>query len=35
MNDWLTSLMDDPENRIVSYLNDEMRAFATSRVQAS
>ncbi|MAH39228.1 MAG: hypothetical protein CL873_01645 [Dehalococcoidales bacterium] len=35
MNDWLTALMDDPENRIVSYLNDEMRAFATSRVQAS
>ncbi len=35
MNDWLSPLMDDTENEIVSYLDDEMRAFAVSKFQAS
>ena len=35
INDWLASLMDDPENEIVSYLDDEMKAFAASKAQAS
>lgn len=34
INDWLASLMDDPENKIDSYLDDEMRAFAASKAQA-
>ncbi len=33
MDDWLASLIDDPEARIVSYLDDEMKAFAADRVQ--
>ncbi len=35
MNDWLASLMDDTENEIDSYLDDEMRAFAVGKAQAS
>ncbi len=33
-DDWLASLMDDPENKVISYLDDEMRAFAVSKAQA-
>ena len=32
LNDWLESLWDDPENTVVSYLDEEMRAFAINRV---
>ena len=31
MNDWLESIWDDPENSIISYLDDEMRTFAISK----
>ena len=31
-NDWLTSLLDDPENDIASYLDEEMREFAVDKV---
>lgn len=34
MNDWLSSLIDNTENEIVSYLDDEMRAFAAGKAQA-
>ena len=34
MNDWLASLMDDPENKVISYLDDEMKAFAVGKAQA-
>lgn len=34
MDDWLASLMDDTENEIVSYLDDEMKAFAARKAQA-
>lgn len=30
-SDWLVSLWDDPENSIISYLDDEMRTFAISK----
>ncbi len=32
IEDWVASLWDDPENTIVSYLDDEMKNFAISRV---
>ncbi|MEE9583258.1 MAG: peptidylprolyl isomerase [Dehalococcoidales bacterium] len=32
LDDWLSSILDDPKNRLVSYLDDEMKAFATDRV---
>jgi parvulin-like peptidyl-prolyl isomerase len=31
MNDWLGSVYNDPENNIVSYLDDEIRAFIISK----
>ncbi len=31
MNDWLALLMDDPENKVISYLDDEMKAFAVGK----
>lgn len=31
MDDWLSSLLDDPENNIVSYLDDELREFAARK----
>jgi len=31
MDDWLSSLPDDPENNIVSYLDDELREFAVRK----
>ncbi len=34
INDWLASLMDDTENKVISYLDDEMRAFAVGKAQA-
>lgn len=34
IDDWLALLIDDTEARIVSYLDDEMRAFAAGKVQA-
>jgi hypothetical protein len=35
MNEWLASLWDDPENTIVSYLDDEMKDFAINKVLGS
>ncbi len=32
LDDWLLSLWDDPENTIVSYLDEEMRAFVINKV---
>ena len=34
MSAWLASLMDNPEDKLISYLDDEMRAFAVSKAQA-
>ena len=31
MDDWMSSLLDDPENNIVSYLDDELREFAARK----
>jgi len=35
MQDWLESLLEDPENIVLSYLNDEMREFAISKFSES
>jgi parvulin-like peptidyl-prolyl isomerase len=35
MQDWLGSLLEDPENIVLSYLNDEMREFAMSKFSES
>ena len=32
LDDWLLSLWDDPENTVVSYLDEEMKAFVINRV---
>ena len=32
INEWLGSLRDNPENSIISYLDDEMREFAINKV---
>lgn len=32
LDDWLSSILDDPKNTVVSYLDDEMKAFAIDRV---
>jgi hypothetical protein len=34
MNDWLASLMDNPVDKVISYLDDEMKAFAVVKAQA-
>ncbi len=31
LDDWLASLWDDPENEVINYLDDEMRAFAIAK----
>lgn len=33
-SDWLASLIDDPENRVITYLSEEMKAFAIGKTQA-
>ncbi len=35
MQEWLESLFDDPENTVVSYLDDEMREFAINKFSES
>lgn len=35
MQEWLESLLEDPENTVVSYLDDEMREFAVSKFSES
>lgn len=35
MQDWVESLIEDPENIIISYLDDEMREFAVSKFSGS
>ncbi len=35
LDDWLSSILDDPKNTVVSYLDDEMKAFAIDRVLSS
>jgi len=32
MHEWMELILDDPENTVVSYLDDEMREFAISKV---
>lgn len=32
LNDWLESLWDDPENTVVSYLDEDMKAFVINKV---
>ena len=35
LGDWVSSLVEDPQNEVVNYLDDEMRAFAVTRVIGS
>ncbi len=34
LGDWVSSLVEDPQNEVVNYLDDEMRAFAVTRVSS-
>ncbi len=35
LDDWLAALMDDPESKVISYLDSEMKAFAARKARAS
>jgi hypothetical protein len=34
LNDWITSIMEDPSNEVVNYIDDDMRLFAMDRIIA-